>query len=114
MSQRVGSGASPVLSGYTAAHQDLEQSLAELTGSPDALVFSSGYGCNIGVLSCLAGPEDLILSDELNHASLIDGCRLSKARKLIYPHNDLESAERLLTQHRQEYRPGIVDHRIHL
>jgi len=69
-------------------HQ-LEQELARFEGSESAVLFNSGYAANCGILSSLAGPEDLILSDELNHASIIDGCRLSRARVEVYPHGDL-------------------------
>ncbi len=83
-----GTGASPIIGGYTASHAKLEKALASLFQLEQALVFSSGYACNTGVIPCLVGSRDLILSDQLNHASLIDGCRLSKATRVIYPHID--------------------------
>ena len=85
-----GSGASPVLGGHTSSHREVEERLADLCGFENALTFSSGYSCNIATLSSLAGRGDLILSDELNHASLIDGCRLSRAETHVYPHNDVD------------------------
>src|SRR5262249_50838907 len=92
----VGSGASRLLVGNGVAHQRLEQRLAGFGGSEAGLLFNSGYAANVGILSALCGPEDAIFSDERNHASLIDGCRLSRARTVIYPHGDVRALERLL------------------
>lgn len=103
-----GSGASPVLRGYSAEHKQLERTIADLSGFEDAVVFSSGFGCNVGVLSCLVGPGDLILSDQLNHASLIDGCRLSRAQVHVYPHNDLDSLEKYLRSDRKNYNRSLI------
>lgn len=100
---RWGAGASPVLSGYTAQHAALEESLAEFSGTDAALVFSSGFACHSGSIACLAGSGDLILSDRLNHASLIDGCRLSRATTVIYPHADAGFVGEHLQQHRQQF-----------
>jgi len=85
----VGEGASHLLSGHSAIHQRLEEKLAEFMHMPRALLFSTGYQANIGAVTTLAGPEDAIFSDALNHASLIDGVRLSRARVVRYPHADL-------------------------
>ena len=85
----VGEGASHLLSGHSAVHDRLEAKLAEFMQMPRALLFSSGYQANIGAVTALAGPEDAIFSDALNHASLIDGVRLSRARVIRYPHADL-------------------------
>jgi len=85
----VGEGASHLLSGHSAVHERLESKLAEFMQMPRALLFSTGYQANIGVVTALAGPEDAIFSDALNHASLIDGVRLSRARVVRYPHADL-------------------------
>jgi 8-amino-7-oxononanoate synthase len=85
----VGEGASHLLSGHSAAHERLEEKLAEFMQMPRALLFSTGYQANIGAVTALAGPEDAIFSDALNHASLIDGVRLSHARVVRYPHADL-------------------------
>jgi 8-amino-7-oxononanoate synthase len=77
------------LSGHSAVHERLEEKLAEFMQMPRALLFSTGYQANIGAVTALAGPEDAIFSDALNHASLIDGVRLSRARVVRYPHADL-------------------------
>lgn len=98
-----GSGASPVLSGYTLAHQQLEALLATLSNTEDCLVFSSGFACNAGVLACLSDEQTLVLSDELNHASLIDGIRLGKSRKQIYRHCDIQDMKSKLMSDRHRF-----------
>src|SRR5215471_3616082 len=92
----VGAGASRLLVGSTVAHHQLEERLALFGRAEAALLFNSGYATNLGVLSALCGPEDAIFSDERNHASIIDGCRLSRARTVIYPHLDVRTLDRLL------------------
>jgi 8-amino-7-oxononanoate synthase len=92
-----GAGASRLLGGDRPVHRRLEAAAAELVGAPDALVFTSGYAANLGVLSSLAGPRDLIVSDALNHASIIDGARLSRARVQVVPHLDVAAVERALS-----------------
>jgi 8-amino-7-oxononanoate synthase len=77
-------------------HRALEEAAAELVGLDAALVFTSGYAANLGLLSALAGPGDLIVSDALNHASLIDGARLSRAQVVVVPHLDANAVERAL------------------
>jgi 8-amino-7-oxononanoate synthase len=86
----VGQGASHLLSGHSVVHERLESALAQFVQMPRALHFSSGYQANIGAVSALAGAEDTVFSDALNHASLIDGARLSRARVVRYPHLDLD------------------------
>jgi 8-amino-7-oxononanoate synthase len=83
-----GAGASPLVSGYLVPLRALERDLAAWEGTEAALVFPGGYVANLGVVAALAGPLDVIFSDAANHASLIDGSRLSKARVLVYRHND--------------------------
>ena len=83
-----GSGASRLISGTMPAHVELEERIAIFKGTEAALLFNSGYAANIGILQGLFGPDDVIFSDELNHASIIDGCRLARARTLVYPHCD--------------------------
>jgi 8-amino-7-oxononanoate synthase len=91
-----GSGGSRLISGNMEIHRALEKELALFKGTERALLFSSGYHANVGVISALVGEGDLILSDELNHASIIDGCRLSKAEVRVYKHADVTSLERML------------------
>ena len=85
-----GSGASRLISGNMALHEELEAKLAEFKGTAAALVFNSGFQANTGILSTLAGDGDVIFSDALNHASIIDGCRLSRAKTQVYRHCDLD------------------------
>lgn len=103
-----GSTGSRLLSGNHALNAELERELADFKQTEDAVVFSSGYTANIGAVSRLFADGDLILSDALNHASLIDGCRLSKAEKRIYPHRDAEAVEQILRQERGNYRRAAV------
>ncbi|MBV9947435.1 MAG: aminotransferase class I/II-fold pyridoxal phosphate-dependent enzyme, partial [Myxococcales bacterium] len=91
-----GCAGSRLVTGDHPAHAALEAAAAALTGLPAALVFSSGYAANVGLLSALAGPEDLIISDALNHASIIDGARLSRARVIVVPHLDVAAVARVL------------------
>jgi 8-amino-7-oxononanoate synthase len=91
-----GAGASRLVSGEMALHRDLEIALAGFAGTTDALLFPTGYQANLAAVSSLAGPQDLIVSDEANHASLIDGCRLSKARIAVYRHADADAARAAL------------------
>jgi 8-amino-7-oxononanoate synthase len=84
----VGEGASHLLTGHSAIHRRLEEKLAEFVGTPRALLFSSGYLANLGTICALAGPGDAVFSDSLNHASLIDGMRLSRAEVVRFPHRD--------------------------
>jgi 8-amino-7-oxononanoate synthase len=91
-----GAGASPLVSGWLPPLRALERTLARWEGTEAALVTSSGYSANLTVLSSLAGHEDAVFSDQFNHASLIDGCRLSRATVQIYRHTDLEHLEQML------------------
>jgi 8-amino-7-oxononanoate synthase len=85
-----GAGASRLISGNLALHQKLERRLAEFTGTEAALLFGSGYLANTGTVAALAGRGEVVFSDQLNHASIIDGCRLSRAETFVYRHRDLE------------------------
>jgi 8-amino-7-oxononanoate synthase len=88
-----GAGASRLISGSMSLHRKLEDRLAEFKGSEAALLFGSGYLANTGTVAALAGRDRVVFSDELNHASIIDGCRLSRAEKFVYRHLDLEHLE---------------------
>lgn len=102
-----GAGASRLISGEHAAHGELERSLADWLGLEAALLFSSGYAANLGTVAALAGPGDLIVSDALNHASLIDGARLSRARVVVTPHNDVDAVATALAS-RSEGRAWVL------
>ena len=91
-----GASASRLVAGDLPAHRDLESALAAYLGRPAALVFPTGYQANLGALVALAGRDDLIVSDALNHASIVDGCRLSRAQIAVFPHRDAPAAARLL------------------
>jgi 8-amino-7-oxononanoate synthase len=85
-----GSGASRLISGNMTLHEELENRISELKGTEAALVFNSGFQANTGILSTLVGEGDVIFSDALNHASVIDGCRLSRAKVVVYGHCDMD------------------------
>ncbi len=97
----VGSGAAHLLTGHSRYHQQLEEALAEFMGQPRALLFSSGYQANMGVIDGLMARGDCIVQDKLNHASLLDGGRLSSAEQLRYQHNDMAALQRRLVQSEQ-------------
>ena len=103
-----GSGASRLISGNMALHEELENHLAEFKGTEAALVFNSGFQANTGILSTLTGEGDAIFSDALNHASIIDGCRLSRAKIFVYAHGDLDQLEAALKQAAEVGRKLIV------
>jgi 8-amino-7-oxononanoate synthase len=92
-SGKIGGTGSRLLSGQTEAWRELEENFAKFAGTESALYFTTGYAANLGLLPALAGKDDVIFSDERNHASLIDGMRLSGARKVIYPHLNLNALE---------------------
>jgi 8-amino-7-oxononanoate synthase len=98
----VGSGAAHLINGHTRIHHELEEALAEFTGRERALLFSTGYMANLGVVQAMLGPGDRIFADKLNHASLVDGALLSRARLHRYPHCNMASLRKRL----QESSPG--------
>src|SRR5262245_45482378 len=103
-----GSGASRLISGNMTLHEELESKIAELKGAEGALVFNSGFQANTGIIPVLVGEGDVILSDALNHASIIDGCRLARGKVIVYGHCDLDELERGLTNSRPNRRKLIV------
>ena len=96
-----GAGASRLVTGTWPVHEDLERALAAHTGSESALVFSSGYQANVGVLTALADADTLVVSDAHNHASIVDGCRLARAQVAVVPHLDVDAVEEALARRRQ-------------
>lgn len=89
----VGSGASRLTSGSMPPHSEVEELVAEFKGTEAAITFATGYMANVGCIQALCGKDDVVFSDELNHASIIDGCRLSRARVVVYRHNDMVDLE---------------------
>jgi len=104
----VGSGAARLVSGNMDLHRQLEERLAVFKGTEAALLFNNGYSANVGIISALVGRGDTIYSDRLNHASIIDGALLSRAKLLRYPHNDIDALRRLLQENRSGGRQLIV------
>jgi len=95
----VGSGSAHLVAGHGPAHEALEEELADFLGRPRALLFSTGYMANLGVIQALAGPGDPVFEDKLNHASLIDGALLARARLRRYPHADMAALRRQVQGH---------------
>jgi len=102
-----GAGASRLISGHMRLHAECEERIAAFKGAPAALVFSTGYMANVGVLASVVGAGDLILSDALNHASMIDGTRLSKAEVRVFAHADPDAVRAALTD-RERYRNVLI------
>src|SRR6202451_1790721 len=90
-----GSGAVRTISGTMSIHLQLEERIADFKRTEACVVFQSGFAANAGTVSAILGPEDHIISDGLNHASIIDGCRLSRAQIRVFPHRDTEAAARI-------------------
>jgi len=105
----VGAGASHLITGHHAEHHGLEQALAEFVGMPRALLFSTGYMANLGVVSALTGRGAEVFGDRLNHASLNDAAIMSRASLVRYPHLDLEALENRLAKSRAKRRLVITD-----
>ncbi len=101
-----GSGGSRLTTGTTRIHMELEQAIAAFKNREAALVFNTGYMTNVGILSALTQKGDIIYSDQLNHASIIDGCRLSKADLVVYRHNDMDDLEEKIKAHPEKR--GII------
>jgi 8-amino-7-oxononanoate synthase len=104
----VGAGASRLISGNNPEHVALENELADYFEAECALTFASGYAANVGIIPALVGRGDAIFADTLNHASLIDGCRLSRAAVYIYPHLDMTALAALLEEHRGSARRALI------
>jgi len=103
-----GAGASRLISGNMTLHEELERAIAAFKGTEAAILFNSGYAANTGVIPALAGEGDVLLSDALNHASIIDGCRLSRAETEVYRHRDLDHLEALLRKRSTAGRKVVI------
>lgn len=108
VSPAFGSGASRLMCGTTSYHALLEEKVAAFKGKEAALVFNSGYQANVGVISALMGKGDAVFSDRLNHASIIDGIKLSGAKLIRFRHNDMAHLEELLREKRPGYRGAMI------
>ncbi|KGG80333.1 2-amino-3-ketobutyrate CoA ligase [Caloranaerobacter azorensis H53214] len=104
----VGAGAVRTIIGNMDLHEELEELLAKFKREEAAMVFQSGFNCNAGTIQAITEKGDLIISDELNHASIIDGCRLSKADRAVYKHSDMDSLEKVLKENRDKYRNILI------
>src|ERR1700729_162701 len=104
----VGAGASRLISGTMTVHRRLEERLAAFAGRQSCVLFGSGYLANAGAIGALAGRGDTVFSDELNHASIVDGCRLSRAEVVVYRHCDVDDLERSMRRHGSSGRRLIV------
>ena len=104
----VGPAAVRSIAGTMTIHQELERKLAEFKHTEDAISFQSGFCANLATIPALVGKEGVIFTDELNHASIIDGCRLTKAQRVIYPHRDVDALAKALEEHKDAPKKLIV------
>lgn len=104
-----GSTGSRLVTGNTELHEGFEEALAEFVGAESALVFSSGYTANLGAVVALSGPGSLLVSDAYTHASLVDACRLSRARVLVTPHRDVDAVDETLAARSEERAVVLTD-----
>src|SRR5437016_9191664 len=103
-----GSGAVRTIAGTMTLHRELERRFAAFKGAEAALMFQSGFTSNAGTVAAVLSPEDVIVSDQLNHASIIDGARLSRAEIKVFPHKDTEAADQLLAETAREGRRQLL------
>jgi glycine C-acetyltransferase len=103
-----GSGAVRTIAGTMTLHRELERRFAAFKGAEAALMFQSGFTSNAGTVAAVLAPDDVIVSDQLNHASIIDGARLSRAEIKVFPHKDVEAADRLLTETAKDGRRQLL------
>jgi glycine C-acetyltransferase len=104
----VGAGAVRTIVGNMDIHEELDQTIAKFKHEEACLVFQSGFACNAGAIQAITDEHDLIISDELNHASIIDGIRLSKASRAVYKHSDMEGLENILKEKRVAYKNVLI------
>ncbi|MFH1837874.1 MAG: 8-amino-7-oxononanoate synthase [Candidatus Omnitrophota bacterium] len=108
LSPVLGSSASRLMTGTSPYHEELEEKLAEYKKKPAALIFNSGYQANVGIISALLTKSDCVFSDRLNHASIVDGIRLSGAKMIRFKHNDVNHLEKLLKSERRKYDGALI------
>ncbi len=104
----IGPAAVRTIAGTMSIHLELEKALAEFKEAEAAISFQSGFNANLATIPAIVGRGDVIFSDELNHASIIDGCRLSRAQIVRYPHNDAQALRALLEEHRGQYNRALI------
>jgi len=104
----VGAGAVKTIVGNMDIHEQLEAELAKFKKEEAVMLFQSGFNCNAGVIQAITQAGDLIVSDELNHASIIDGTRLSKADRAVYKHSDMADLRRVLEEKRKDYQQVLI------
>jgi glycine C-acetyltransferase len=104
----IGPGAVRTIAGTMDLHLELEKRIANFKHVEDAITFQSGFMANVGLIPAIVGKEDAIFSDELNHASIIDGCRLSRAAIIRYDHADPTSLEKVIQENQGNYRRGLI------
>jgi 8-amino-7-oxononanoate synthase len=102
-----GAGASRLISGNTIIHEELEKRIAKFKGTEAALIFPTGYMANLGTITALVDENDTVIIDRLNHASIIDACKLSKAKLQVYPHKDMPALEKILARS-EKYRRRLI------
>ena len=103
-----GAGAVRTIVGNMAIHEELEKLLAEFKREEAVFIYQSGFNCNAGTIQAITDKGDLIISDELNHASIIDGVRLSRADRAVFRHSDMDHLEQILAEKRQEYNNVLI------
>ena len=103
-----GAGAVRTIIGNMSIHEELEKLLAEFKREEAAFIYQSGFNCNAGTIQAITEKGDIIISDELNHASIIDGTRLSKASRAVFKHSDMDDLERVLKENRNKYRNALI------
>ena len=106
-----GSGAVRTIAGTMTLHRELERRFADFKHADEALMFQSGFTANAGTVAAILSKEDVIVSDQLNHASIIDGARLSRAEIKVFPHKDVDAADALLGRDRAARTASAADHR---
>ncbi|BES65754.1 glycine C-acetyltransferase [Gottschalkiaceae bacterium SANA] len=104
----VGAGAVRTIVGNTILHEELDRTIATFKREDAAIAFQSGFACNAGAIQAITEKGDLIISDSLNHASIIDGCRLSRADKTVFKHSDMADLEKVLKERRENYRNVLI------